>query len=211
MCIATLGFGHWTEDRCLNHHWGAFSSLIIQLVRAHITAARLSTHNKENDPTPIWAVMFFFSRPSTTGFHGPISFLLSVCRPPLPQHLTTTNSTTPPVCLAVTQWAMCVLNTLHNALLSLHSRSKRTIQHRKIAPCWFSFSSTIALFYQTSVPRDCTVDCIIICFSIPLHVENQTAKWGMIWGWLLKKRKKLGRQGMTMLQLSLTFGGQKKI
>lgn len=32
----------------------------------------------------------------------------------------------------------------------------------------------------------------------------------MIWGWLLKKRKKLGRQGMTMLQLSLTFGGQKK-
>ncbi|TWW56886.1 hypothetical protein D4764_08G0008730 [Takifugu flavidus] len=42
-----------------------------------------------------------------------------------------TAATTPPVCLAVTQSAMCVLKMLHNALLSLHSGSKRTIQQRK--------------------------------------------------------------------------------
>ena len=113
---------------------------------------------------------------------------------PLPQHPTATSPTTPtasttiiptpppPVCLAVTQSAMCVLKTLHNALLSLHSRSKRTIQHRKFAPCWFFFFfppfSTITLFYQTSVPGDCTVDRVIIRSSIPLHVENQTEQMG---------------------------------
>lgn len=53
----------------------------------------------------------------------------------------------PPVCLAVTQSAMCVLKTLHNALLSLHSRSKRTIRHRKIAPCWFFYFFFLLSFF----------------------------------------------------------------
>lgn len=119
-----------------------------------------------------------------------------VCLPPplLPQQPPTTTTTTPPVCLAVTQSAMCVLKTLHNALLSLHSRSKRTIQHRKIAPCWFFFSSTITLFYQTSVPRNCIVDCIIICLSIPLHVENQTEQMGNDQRFTVKKKKKKANQ-----------------
>lgn len=120
-----------------------------------------------------------------------VALSLSSClstSPPLPQRPTTTT-TTPPVCLAVTQSAMCVLKTLHNALLSLHSRSKRTIQHRKIAPCWFFFSSTITLFYQTSVPRDCTVDCMIIGSSIPLHVENQTEQMGNDQRFSIRKKK----------------------
>ncbi|CAG04095.1 unnamed protein product [Tetraodon nigroviridis] len=44
------------------------------------------------------------------------------------RHLPSAATTTPPVCLAVTQSAMCALKMLHNALLSLHSGSKRTIQ-----------------------------------------------------------------------------------
>lgn len=54
------------------------------LVRAYVTAAWLSSLNKENDPTPIWTAIFRPSHPSKyTVFHGPIAFLLSVCPPPL--------------------------------------------------------------------------------------------------------------------------------
>lgn len=58
---------------------GIHSCLIMWLVRAHITAAWLSSLNKESDPTPIWAAMFFFPltsfyycRPSTTAPPPPL-------------------------------------------------------------------------------------------------------------------------------------------
>lgn len=93
MFIETVGFRRWAADKCLNHHWGAFSCLIMRLVRAYITAARLSSLNKERHPTPIWAAMFFLSRPFTTVFHGPISFFVRLPAPPLPL---IPHSTTPP-------------------------------------------------------------------------------------------------------------------
>lgn len=130
--------------------------------------------------TPIWAVIFSSLASVRRRPPWPYLFpLVSQTPPSLPQ-LPTTTPTTPPVCLAVTQSAMCVPKTLHNALLSLHSGSKRTIQHRKkkIAPCWFSSLPPSHCFIRLSVPRDYTVDYVIICFSIPLHVGKLTEQMG---------------------------------
>lgn len=96
----------------------------MSLVRVDVRAAPLSRLKRGND-----------QRPTRTSTNPP---------PPHPPHLLNLHllyyiaiataaaaATTPLVCLAVTQSAMCALKMLHNALLSPHSGSKRTIHQRK--------------------------------------------------------------------------------
>lgn len=138
-----------------------------------MAAAWLSGLYKGSDPTRrrVRLLLPFMAR-SPSSAPPPSSSATS------PHH----HHSTPPVCLAVTQSAMCVLRTLHNALLSLHSGSKRTIQHRektKICSLLIFFFLLLVLFHHRIVVfRLCTVRWIVICFSIAIHVENQTEHMG---------------------------------
>lgn len=164
--VKTVEFGRWAADKCwtlTKGHchvwlWGLLGPTL-QLLDGAAVIRKVTQHQYEQQ---------CFS--SHVHLQSSMSLSRSSCLSASPLWL-------PSVCLAVTQSAMCMLRTLHNGLLSLHSRSKGTIQHRKIAPFWFR------LLYHHIVISDSSIRrlhsrCFIICFTIPLHVENQTEQMG---------------------------------